>query len=184
MLKLVPVRYFNDYAMSKMVNEWQIMNAIERDGVETMILRFFNAYGPGEYYHKYRSVVCLFCYSALHDLPITVYRDYKRGFMYIDDFIPTLARACERFKSGEVYNLGTEEFVTVERLVEVIRKCVPTYSKKLIKWKSSEEMNVRNKRPHIVKAVRDLGHAPKITIEQGVPRTVDWMREVYHIKGK
>src|SRR5829696_2999179 len=81
----------NDYATTKWVNEVQIMNFEKRYQSPIVRLRFFNAYGPGEHYHKYRSVVCLFCYRALHDQPYTVYRGYKRVFMYIDDFIPTLA---------------------------------------------------------------------------------------------
>jgi dTDP-glucose 4,6-dehydratase len=49
----------NDYATTKWVNEVQIMNFEKRFGSECMRLRFFNAYGPGERYHNYRSVVCL-----------------------------------------------------------------------------------------------------------------------------
>ena len=50
----------NDYAVTKWVNEIQVMNFEKRFRNECMRLRFFNAYGPGEYYHHYRSVVCLF----------------------------------------------------------------------------------------------------------------------------
>ena len=64
----------NDYATTKWVNEVQIMNFEKRYDSPIVRLRFFNAYGPGEYYHNYRSVVCLFCYRALHDQPYTVYR--------------------------------------------------------------------------------------------------------------
>ena len=96
------------------VNEVQIMNFEKRYASPIVRLRFFNAYGPGEYYHNYRSVVCLFCYRALIDLPYTVYRGYHRVFMYIDDFIPTLANACENFVPGEVYNVGGPEFRSVE----------------------------------------------------------------------
>ena len=79
---MVPVYLPNDYAISKQVNEAQILNA----GTETMILRFFNAYGPGEYYHSYRSVVCLFVYRALMGLPYTVYSVRHR--------LSTLVRLC------------------------------------------------------------------------------------------
>ena len=47
----------NDYAISKRVNEDQVRNFANRYGTKTMTLRFFNAYGPGERYHDYRSVV-------------------------------------------------------------------------------------------------------------------------------
>src|SRR5829696_7933668 len=68
----------NDYATTKWVNEIQIMNFEKRYGSPVVRLRFFNAYGPGEHYHHYRSVVCLFAYRALAGLPYTVYRGYKR----------------------------------------------------------------------------------------------------------
>jgi len=96
----------NDYAVTKWVNEIQCMNFERRFGLEIVRLRFFNAYGPGESYHNYRSVVCLFSYRALHDLPYTVYQKYHRVFMYIDDFIPTLASVVDRFHPGEVINIG------------------------------------------------------------------------------
>ena len=75
----------NDYAVTKWVNEIQIMNFEKRFGNECMRLRFFNAYGPGEYYHHFRSVVCLFCYRALFGISWQVYEGYHGVFMYIDE---------------------------------------------------------------------------------------------------
>src|SRR5688572_6351616 len=49
----------NDYAVTKWVNEQQIVNFEKRWEIEAVRCRFFNAYGPGEHYHHYRSVVCL-----------------------------------------------------------------------------------------------------------------------------
>jgi len=60
------IRQLNDYAISKWVNEQQIMNSVSRFGMETVRLRLFNSYGPGEYYSPYRSAVCIFVYRALH----------------------------------------------------------------------------------------------------------------------
>ena len=96
------------------------MNFEKRYESPIVRLRFFNAYGPGEHYHNYRSVVCLFCYRALIDLPYTVYKGYHRVFMYIDDFIPTLANVCENFQPGEVYNIGGTEFGSVEETSNLI----------------------------------------------------------------
>ena len=71
----------NDYAISKRANEMQIKNSQIMYGTETVIVRLFNTYGPGEFYHPYRSVNCKFCYHALHNLPIVVFK----GHMF---FIP------------------------------------------------------------------------------------------------
>jgi dTDP-glucose 4,6-dehydratase len=173
----------NDYAITKWVNEIQIMNFEQRFGNECMRLRFFNAYGPGEYYHNYRSVVCLFCYRALFGIPFTVYKDYRRVFMYVDDFIPTLANAVEAFRPGEVYNIGGREYRSVEELSEIVLEYVGA-SRSLARHVPQDEHNVRNKRPDIERASRDFGHAPKVALEEGVPRTLDWMRTVYDSSGE
>ena len=168
----------NDYATTKWVNEIQIMNFEKRYGVETVRCRFFNAYGPGEYYHHYRSVVCLFCYRALHHLPWEVYEGYHRVFMYIDDFIPTLATVCERFQAGEVYNIGGEEFRSVRELSDLILRETGA-DPGLVRYLPEDKHNTQNKRPDITKAKQQFGHHPRVTLEEGVPRTLEWMRRVY-----
>lgn len=169
---LPPVRLLNDYAISKQVNEAQILNA----GTDTMILRFFNAYGPGERYHAYRSVVCLFCYRALHGVPYTVYRNYYRVFQYIDDFIRTLANSVDRFAPGEVINVAGDTYDSVERLHElVVRHAGETD----VTFLAEDLHNVVSKRPSIRKAKELLGHEPTIDLEEGVKRTIQWMRDEY-----
>jgi dTDP-glucose 4,6-dehydratase len=168
----------NDYAVTKWVNEVQIMNFEKRFKTETVRLRFFNAYGPGEYYHKYRSVVCLFAYRALRGLPYDVYEGYHRVFMYIDDFVPTLATVCDRFVAGEVYNIGGEEYRSVRDLSDLILQCAGSDDSH-VTYLPEDRHNVQNKRPDIDKAKKAFGHNPATTLEQGIPATVEWMRDVY-----
>jgi dTDP-glucose 4,6-dehydratase len=170
----------NDYATTKWVNEVQIMNFEKRYESPIMRLRFFNAYGPGERYHKYRSVVCLFCYRALNDLPYTVYKGYKRVFMYVDDFIPTLANACENFAAGEVFNIGGREFTSVERASSLILDYLGKDDRR-VEYLPEEAHNVQNKRPDISKAEQAFGHEPRVVLEEGIPRTIEWMRRVYAV---
>ncbi len=168
----------NDYAVSKWVNEIQCMNFAKRHGSQIMRLRFFNAYGPGEYYHSYRSVVCLFCYRALHAIPYTVYKNYNRVFMYIDDFVPTLANAVDRFSPGEVFNIGGTEFRSVEDLSNVVLKCL-NLDDRLVTYLPEDRHNVKSKRPDVSRAVDVLGHKLQVDLEDGVQRTLRWMKEVY-----
>jgi dTDP-glucose 4,6-dehydratase len=168
----------NDYAVTKWVNEIQCMNFEKRFGLEIVRLRFFNAYGPQEYYHHYRSVVCLFCYRALHDMPYTVYRDYHRVFMYIDDFIPTLANVVDNFVPGEVYNIGGRDFRSVEDLSKLILEYLGVDDRR-VTYLPQDVHNVQNKRPDITKAQKAFGHDPKVTLQEGVPRTIEWMSKVY-----
>jgi dTDP-glucose 4,6-dehydratase len=173
-----PIVQHNDYAMSKWVNEMQCMNFEKRYGSPIVRLRFFNAYGPGEYYHSYRSVVCLFCYRALHRLPYTVYKNYKRVFMYIDDFTPTLANVMDRFTPGGLYNIGGTEFRSVEDLSNIILSQLGM-DDRLVTYLPEDRHNIQNKRPDISRAAGLLGHNPRITLEDGIARTLEWMRDVY-----
>lgn len=165
----------NEYALSKWVNERQIVNFTNRrpDAIATR-LRFFNAYGPGERFHDYRSVVALFCHKALHDEPLPVFEGYYRTFMFIDDFIPTLANAADldRRLSHEVYNIGGEDYRSVEELAEIVIGYVGRGSIERI---PEDRHNVRSKMPAIQRARDELGHDPKVKLEEGVPATVEWM---------
>lgn len=168
----------NDYAVTKWVNEIQVMNFEKRYGTPIVRLRFFNAYGPGEFYHNYRSVVCLFCYRALHNLPYDVYLGYHRVFMYIDDFIPTLANVCDNFVPGQVYNIGGNEYRSVKELSDLILEKIGR-DDSIVRYLPEDKHNVQNKRPDIAKAQQAFGHDPRIVLEEGVPKTIDWMKAVY-----
>jgi dTDP-glucose 4,6-dehydratase len=167
----------NEYALSKWVNERQVL-AYERrypDSFQAMRLRFFNAYGPGESFHPYRSVIALFCGHALRNEPFTLFQNYHRTFMYIDDFIPTLANSCERFEAGSVMNIGGVDYRSMEEVGELVLEHTGA-SRDLVRLVPQEEHNVRSKRPSIDRARELLDHDPKIRLEEGIPPTVEWLR--------
>jgi dTDP-glucose 4,6-dehydratase len=175
-------RLTNDYAISKRVNEMQIQNFADRYGTQTMVLRFFNAYGPGERYHAYRSVVCLFAYRLLTGQPITVYDGYQRVFMYVGDFIPTLANAVDQFTPGEVVNVGGDEFVDVADMAAQLVE-ITGADPALVTHLPYDAHNVTSKRPEIAKAATLFSHKPMTTLAEGLPLTVDWLRKTYQIGG-
>jgi dTDP-glucose 4,6-dehydratase len=174
----LPLKQNNDYAISKWVNELQIRNSILTEQTETLIVRLFNAYGPGEYFTPYRSVVSQFVYKAMHDLPYEVYLNYYRVFMYIDDLIPTLCNIVDRFKPGEVYNIGGEEYVEVKNVSDMILKYLGK-TDSLVKYLDTDVHNVVSKRPDITKAKRDLGHRPTTPLSVGIPKTIEWYKKIY-----
>jgi len=174
----VPLKQNNDYAISKWVNELQIRNSRALNQTETLIVRLFNAYGPGEYYTPYRSVVSQFVFKALHDLPYEVYLNYHRVFMYIDDLIPTLCNIADGFRDGEVYNIGGEEFVEVKVVSDMILKYLGK-DDSLVKYLAADVHNVVDKRPDITKAKRDLGHKPITPLSVGIPKTIEWYKKIY-----
>jgi len=182
-LDKVEIKQMNDYAMSKWVNEMQVLNSATQFGTQSVRVRLFNTYGPGEYYSPYRSVICLFCYRLLHDIPITVYRGYKRTSTYISDMSRTLANIVEKFVPGEVYNIGGDDFHTIEEAADTILRQVGKESRRstLVLTKDEEMLTTREKRVDCSKARRDLDLRSTVTLDEGIRQTLDWMRSVYRI---
>src|SRR5438445_560259 len=116
----IPIQQLNDYAISKWVNELQVRNSAMRFGTETVRVRIFNTYGPGEYYSPYRSVACIFVYHAMHHLTYDVYLKHKRSSTYIDDTVSALRAVADHFKVGAVYNICGDECHSVRRLSDIV----------------------------------------------------------------
>jgi dTDP-glucose 4,6-dehydratase len=176
----VAIKQMNDYAMTKWVNEMQILNSSSRFDTETVRVRLFNTYGPGEYYSEYRSAICLFIYRALHDIPYTVYTEHKRTSSYIDDTVRTLANIAERFKPGEVYNIAGKELHDMKQASDIILKYLGK-DDSLVKYQDAQEETTLVKLVDASKAAKDLGHKTTIKLEQGIPKTIEWQKEVYHL---
>jgi dTDP-glucose 4,6-dehydratase len=173
-----PIRQLNDYAISKWVSEMQIMNSADRFGTESVRVRLFNTYGPGEPYSEYRSVICQFVYRALHDIPYTVYLDHHRTSTYIEDCARTLANISENFKPGEAYNIAGDDYHDIKSLSDRILECVGK-DDRLVKYVSFEAHNTRDKRTDNAKAKRDLDHRVTVTLDEGIPNTIEWQKKVY-----
>lgn len=183
-LDRVEIKQMNDYAMSKWVNEMQILNSATQFGTKSVRVRLFNTYGPGEYYSPYRSVICLFCYRILHDIPIHVYSGYKRTSTFITDMARTLSNITDKFKAGQVYNIGGEDFHTIEEVAEIVLRLTgkTKQRKKLVKVTGDEMLTTRTKKVDCAKARRELGHKTTVTLEEGIGQTIAWMRDVYRLK--
>ena len=176
------VKQMNDYAMTKWVNEMQIRNSALQYGTESVVVRLFNTYGPGEYYSPYRSVNCRFLYCALNSLPYTVFRGHARTSTYLTDTCRTLANISERFKAGETYNIGGDQLHSIEELSDAILK-ITGADPKLVQYRDPEILTTTRKVVDVSKSVRHLDHKNSYKLEDGLRLTAEWMIDVYHLKG-
>lgn len=172
------IRQMNDYAMTKWVNEMQINNSRTQFGTESVIVRIFNTYGPGEFYSPYRSVNCRFVYCALRGIPWVVFRGYSRTSTYLADSVRTLANIAERFRPGETYNIGGQQLHTIEDLSDLIIEATGA-DPGLVEYRDAEVLTTRDKRVDTSKAREHLGHEDSVSLREGVIRTVEWMRKEY-----
>jgi dTDP-glucose 4,6-dehydratase len=175
------IKQMNDYAMTKWVNEMQIRNSYAQFGTESVVVRLFNTYGPGEYYSPYRSVNCRFLYCALKGLPWVVFRGHERTSTFLADTVRTLANITANFRPGETYNIGGNAVHTIEELSDTILR-VTGADPRLVEYRDSETLTTKSKRVDVSKSVRDLKHTNSYSLEEGLRITTDWMRSVYFPK--
>lgn len=172
------VKQMNDYALTKWVNEQQVMNSAVMAGTESVRVRLFNSYGPGEYYSPYRSVICLFSYSVLHNLPFTVYKDHFRTSIYIKDVVNALANISNNFNPGEVYNIGGTDYHNIETISSKILKYLGK-DDSMVTYKESEILTTKQKKVDSSKAKKDLGLKVTVNLDEGIANTIEWMKKVY-----
>jgi dTDP-glucose 4,6-dehydratase len=173
----------NDYAITKWAGELMCMNAAKMMDAEIVRVRPVNCYGPQEHYTPYRGFIPKFIYHALHNKPYTVYKGHKRIIDYVEDSCRTWANIVDNFVPDEVYNVGgkPEWERSIKEYSDMILDAVGV-DDSLVTYHDSEPHTTKVKTMDFSKAVHDLKHDPKITPEEGVRRTVDWMKWYYRIE--
>jgi nucleoside-diphosphate-sugar epimerase len=147
--------------------------------LSTVRCRFFNSYGPGEVPGRYRNVIPNFIWQALHNEPlvITGTGEETRDFIFVDDLVDGLIRSGSvKAAHGGAFNLGTGVQTCILDLAElVIRKCqsrseIQFMPRRL--WDRSV-----HRQADIGRAKSILGFSPRVTIDEGIDRTVAWFRQ-------
>lgn len=174
----IPIKQMNDYAISKWVNEMQILNSAAMFQTESVRVRLFNVYGIGEHYTPYRGWIPKFIYKAMKDQPYTVYLGHKRTLEYVDDLCRTLANIIENFKPGEIYNLGGDIQYEIKYVSDLILKNLSKNDSK-VSYKEAEPFTTKIKTPDASKAKKDLDFKLTISAEEGIQRTVEWVKKLY-----
>lgn len=172
----------NDYAVTKWAGELMCRNSSKMFGTETVSVRPVNCYGHGEHYTPYRGFIPKFIYCAIHNMPYVVYNGHKRIIDYIDDSVRTFANIVDNFIPGEVYNVaGKQEWERdIKEYSDLILKATGR-DDSIVTYKEAEPFTTKIKTIDCSKAVKDLKHDPKIPPEEGIRRTVEWMKWYYRI---
>jgi len=178
-MEKIPIKQMNDYAIAKWVNELQILNSASMFGTETVRVRLFNVYGPGEHFTPYRGFIPKFMFKALHDEPYTVFLGHKRTLEYVEDICRSLANIIDDFRPGEVYNLGGDKQYEVKYVSDIILRCLGRDDSK-VTYKEAEPFTTRVKTPDSSKAKRDLKFKLTVPLEEGIQRTADWFKRLYN----
>src|SRR3989475_198245 len=162
------------YDEAKRFAEAMAMAYHREHGVETRIVRIFNTYGPRMRLHDGR-VVPAFISQALKNKPLTVFGrgDQTRSFCYVSDLIEGIYRLMMSSFDQPV-NIGNPVEMTVLAFArEIIRA---TGSRSKIAFKPLPQDDPKQRRPDITRARKLLGWEPRVTLAEGLKRTLEYFR--------
>jgi dTDP-glucose 4,6-dehydratase len=145
-------------------------------GVETRIVRIFNTYGERMRINDGRVVPAFIC-QALRDEPLTVFGDgsQTRSFCYVSDLVEGIYRLLMSDETSPV-NIGNPAEMTVLQFAETIKRLTGTRAP--IEFRPLPEDDPKIRRPDITKARKLLGWEPRVPLDQGLQRTIDYFRRV------
>src|SRR2546427_4579351 len=162
------------YDEAKRFAEAMAMAYHREHGVETRIVRIFNTYGPRMRLHDGR-VVPAFISQALANRPLTVFGDgsQTRSFCYCSDLIEGVYRLMMSDTVLPVNVGNPEEMTMLEFAREIIRV---TGSRSKITFKRLPQDDPKQRRPDITRARKLLGWEPRVTLAEGLKRTLEYFR--------
>jgi dTDP-glucose 4,6-dehydratase len=182
--ELSPLQPNSPYAASKAAAEFMVRAARETFGVDTVITRCGNNYGPRQFPEK---LIPLMLANAMNDEPQPVNGDGKnvRDWIYVDDHCRAIWLAFKNGRPGEAYNIGARN---EQKNIDVVRSLLDALGKphSLIKFVTDRPGHDRRYAIDPTKAEMELGWTPQLTWADGLARTIDWYREnqpwVEHIR--
>jgi len=164
------------YDEGKRVAETLMFDYNRQYGVKIKVARIFNTYGPRMAIDDGR-VVTNFVAQALRGEPLTIYGDgsQTRSFCYVDDLIKGLSALFDSPEDviGPI-NVGNPKEFTILQLAEIVKRL--TNSKSEIISKPLPSDDPKQRKPDIAKARAVLGWSPAIELEEGLVKTIDYLR--------
>jgi len=163
------------YATSKLAGEHLAYAYHKEFGLPVVSLRPFNIYGPGQ---VGEGAIHVFVTRAIRDKNLMIHGegDQIRSWCYIDDIVDAIMCCLENKAAvGEIFNIGNPKgTTTILSLAEKIIELASSKSKIVFSPKSYVDVELRI--PDIEKAKRILGHKPRMNLDEGLKRTIEWYR--------
>jgi UDP-glucuronate 4-epimerase len=165
------------YAATKRANELMLYTAHHLYAVDITCLRFFTVFGP-----RQRPDLAIHKFARLMAAakPIQLFGDgsTSRDYTYVDDIIDGVVAAIDQPRGAapgyRVYNLGGSRTTTLKQMVDLIAKAIGM--KPTIETLPEQPGDMKRTLADVTLSSRELGYAPKVTMEEGIRRFADWWR--------
>ncbi len=165
------------YDEGKRVAETLCMDYHREYGVDVKIIRIFNTYGPNMDGNDGRAITN-FAVNALSGRDLVIYGDgsYTRSFQYIDDLVAGIDAMMRKDGFIGPVNLGNPGEVTMKELAEKVLALTKSHSK-MVHGKNATD-DPKRRCPDISLAKHELGWSPKVSLEEGLKKTIEYFRTI------
>jgi len=164
------------YAISKLTGEYYCQVFYPLYGLETVVLRYFNVFGPRQDPEsQYAAVIPKFLAALMNGESPTIYGDgeQSRDFTFVENVVEAnLLATMAEGAAGKVFNLACGERITVNQLAEAIKRELGSGID--FTYAASRPGDVKHSLADITRARSTLGFEPKVTTAEGLRRTVAW----------
>lgn len=169
------------YGWSKRMGELLSKYYTEQYKMKIGIVRPYNCYGPRDHFDPRISHVIPALIKRVFDGedPLTIWGSGKqtRAFLYVEDLAEGILLATEKYCKADPINLGTDEEISIKDLIQMIIE-LGNVKRHVIFDTSKPDGSLRRKSNNI-KAKKLIGFESRITLKQGLKRTIDWYKENY-----
>lgn len=182
------------YAATKKANESMAHSYAHLYGIPSTGLRFFTVYGP---WGRPDMALFLFTKAILAGEPLKVFNHgrHKRSFTYIDDIVEGIVRTLDQPAASNpawngaapdpatsqapyrIFNIGSPTSVELLRYIEVLEQCLGR--KATLELLPMQAGDVPESHADCTDLAVERGYEPRVTVEEGIPRFVEWYREYY-----
>lgn len=176
-------KQLSPYAVSKMTNELYGEIFAKTYQMEIIGLRYFNIFGPRQNPQgEYAAAIPLFINALLKGESPMINGDGEqtRDFTFVENAVQANIKAMFadlKNMQGDVFNIAVGERVSLNQLIDILRKLIGTEVKQT--YRADRPGDVRDSLADISKAKTILGYEPKVKIEEGLSKTLEWFKKQY-----
>jgi UDP-glucose 4-epimerase len=175
------------YAVSKLYDEHLALAFADAYGIQVNVVRIFGSYGPRQNLTWWGGPQSVFIGAILRGETIPIHGDglQTRSFTFVSDTVGGIVSVIEKGSSGEIFNIGSTHEISILDLAKLIHRLSGSDQSLDINLIPYDEIggrryeDVRRRVPNVEKANRRLGFQAKVSLEEGLRRTIEWQRALY-----
>lgn len=172
-----PIEPRTPYACSKLYTEKISLAYADLYNIEAVCLRYFNVYGPHQYFDSYGNVIPIFVFKMLNDECIQIFGDGEqtRDFVNVSDVVQANIKAAMSTGISGAYNIASGTNISINRLVGKLKEV--SGLNPLIEYKEIRPGDVRDSLADISAAKKDFGYSPEVDLNRGLKEYFKWASE-------